>query len=164
MLFSLQLSRALASRGLLAFSLHPGLITSSGLAKDLDFSGKAGDDFSTLLAADRAMGNALGYAENFAKIPNLTPAQGAATNVFAAFEPTLKGMSLPSSSSCSDSSVTIRTWANIVCNSDHNGAYLEESRLSDPFQDVYRSWARDPIEAEQLWKLSEKMVGQEFNY
>lgn len=170
MLMALQLSRVLGSRGLLAFSLHPGLIMASGLGKHLDFSGKPDDDFTTLLAADRAMGNALGFGDNFSKLTNLTTAQGAATNVYAAFEPTLKGKS---SSHFLHSSAELRSGffgdmaesgLTQYVTPDHNGAYLEQSRLADPFKDVYRSWARDPIDAEMLWRASEKMVGQEFRY
>jgi NAD(P)-dependent dehydrogenase (short-subunit alcohol dehydrogenase family) len=43
---------------------------------------------------------------------------------------------------------------------DFNGAYLEDGNLSD---DVTAT-ATDPEEAEKLWKLSEKLVGQTFDY
>ena len=48
---------------------------------------------------------------------------------------------------------------------DHNGGYLTECRVADPWKgDTWKSWARDSTEAERLWKLSEKLVGQEFIY
>lgn len=57
--------------------------------------------------------------------------EGAATHVYAAFDPSLK---------------------------DHNGAYLVDSQVW-PVEKV-RPWARDPVEANMLWKLSEEIVGQ----
>ena len=47
---------------------------------------------------------------------------------------------------------------------DHNGAYLQDCRLADPWKDTVRPWATSPLEAEKLWRLSEKLVGQEFRY
>ncbi|QPH15618.1 hypothetical protein C2857_000074 [Epichloe festucae Fl1] len=63
--------------------------------------------------------------------------QGAATHVFAAFEPSLK---------------------------DNNGAYLENSHVADPNVETVKPWGTSPTEAKRLWKLSEKLVGQEFKY
>jgi hypothetical protein len=45
---------------------------------------------------------------------------------------------------------------------DHNGAYLQDSHIADPWTATVRPWATNSIEAERLWKLSEKLVGQEF--
>jgi hypothetical protein len=39
-----------------------------------------------------------------------------------------------------------------------------EARVSDPFVDTVKAWARDTIEAEKLWRLSEELVGQKFGY
>lgn len=41
---------------------------------------------------------------------------------------------------------------------EHNGAYLEDSKPVPPSH--VRSWARDELEAERLWKLSEDLVGK----
>jgi NAD(P)-dependent dehydrogenase (short-subunit alcohol dehydrogenase family) len=43
---------------------------------------------------------------------------------------------------------------------DYNGVYLENGNLSDDLQPT----ATNPADAEKLWKLSEKLVGQEFAY
>ncbi|KAJ5887390.1 hypothetical protein N7495_007431 [Penicillium taxi] len=64
-----------------------------------------------------------------------TAQQGAATHVFASFHP-----SIP----------------------DNNGAYLEDCQVFSPAK--VRCWGRDPVEAEKLWKLSEMLVGQSFEY
>ncbi|KIM96113.1 hypothetical protein OIDMADRAFT_44862 [Oidiodendron maius Zn] len=66
-----------------------------------------------------------------------TLSQGAATHVFAAFHPSLD---LP----------------------EYNRSYLSDSQVVSPSE--VRSWARDSIEAEQLWNLSEKIVDQKFEY
>ena len=65
-----------------------------------------------------------------------TPDQGAATSVFAAFHP----------------------------NPGPNGAYLEDCNVADPWTQTVRPWGTSPVEAERLWKLSEKLTGQEFSY
>ncbi|KAJ5904483.1 hypothetical protein N7504_006866 [Penicillium tannophilum] len=62
--------------------------------------------------------------------------QGVATYVFAAFH----------------ESVSMQT----------NGRYLEDSQVS-ALED-YKCWGRDPTDAERLWKLSETLVKQEFEY
>jgi len=47
---------------------------------------------------------------------------------------------------------------------DFNGDYLLDCRRADARVDTVKSWATSPLEAEMLWKLSEKLVGQDFNY
>ena len=64
-----------------------------------------------------------------------TPSQGAATHMYAAFEPEL---------------------------AKHNGAYLADCKVHPA--EKTESWARDPVAAEMLWKLSEEIVGQKFEY
>ncbi|KAF2000313.1 NAD(P)-binding protein [Amniculicola lignicola CBS 123094] len=59
----------------------------------------------------------------------------AATHVVAAFDPSLE---------------------------DHNGAYLTDGNLAKDWQ--LRPTARNPGDAEKLWKLSEQLVGQKFEY
>ncbi|KXG49924.1 Short-chain dehydrogenase/reductase SDR [Penicillium griseofulvum] len=63
--------------------------------------------------------------------------QGVATHVFAAF----------------DNSIA-----------EHNGSFLNDCRLADPDQEEVYSWATSKRDAERLWALSEKLVGQEFKY
>ncbi|EFQ32432.1 WW domain-containing oxidoreductase [Colletotrichum graminicola] len=128
MLFSLSLAEKLGKRGLLSFSLHPGVI-GTNLANHIEW----GSDFAGLTTMDRSLGNKEGWAEFKWK----TPDEGSATHVYASFEPSLK---------------------------DNNGAYLENSHIADPWVETVKPWGTSPVEAERLWKLSEKLVGQEFQY
>ncbi|KAL9127722.1 MAG: hypothetical protein Q9217_003452 [Psora testacea] len=129
-LMAVSLAEKLGSKqGLLSFSLHPGTIMTTSLGSHIDWT----VDYETLRATDRAMGNAEGWADFKVK----SAEQGAATYVYAAFEPSLKA---------------------------HNGAYLEDSKIADPWMKTVKPWATSSIEAERLWKLSEELVGQEFDY
>ena len=51
---------------------------------------------------------------------------------------------------------------NMTSWTDLNGSYLIDSNVVKP--EIYQSWARDPIDAERLWQLSEKLVDQKFDY
>jgi hypothetical protein len=42
---------------------------------------------------------------------------------------------------------------------DQSGAYLSDCAVSEPLA----PYAKDPENAEKLWKLSEKLVGQSFD-
>ncbi|KAJ3956836.1 hypothetical protein N0V92_006620 [Colletotrichum tropicale] len=66
-----------------------------------------------------------------------TPDQGVATHIYTAFSPDLKGL---------------------------NGKYFNDCRLADQYNEEVHSWATDKIDADRLWKLSEKLVGEEFEY
>ncbi|KAI2731898.1 hypothetical protein CBS147332_1037 [Penicillium roqueforti] len=128
-LMATYLAQRLGSKGLTAYSLHPGVVFGTTLAKDLDWT----VDLPALRAVDKFMGNKEGWLEFKQK----SPQEGAATHVYAAFEPSLR---------------------------DHNGAYLQDCHVADPWTDTIKPWATDKVEAEKLWKLSEKLVGQEFRY
>ncbi|KAK6858152.1 retinol dehydrogenase 13 [Apiospora arundinis] len=128
MLFSLSLAEKLGKRGLLSYSLHPGVI-STNLSGHIEW----GDDFAGLPAIDRSLGNAEGWREFKWKSQD----QGAATHVYAAFDPALKG---------------------------NNGVYLENSHIADPWVETVKPWGTSLVEAERLWKLSEKLVGQTFQH
>lgn len=51
-----------------------------------------------------------------------------------------------------------------ISSAENNGAYLQDCHVADPWTDTVKPWATDKVEAEKLWKLSEKLVGQEFNH
>ena len=80
------------------------------------------------------MGNFEGWKESF---DYKSPERGVSTHVYAAFSPELKS---------------------------HNGAYVLDSHIADPNDPIetVKSWATNAVEAERLWKLSEKLVGQQF--
>ncbi|KAK3360633.1 hypothetical protein B0T25DRAFT_132121 [Lasiosphaeria hispida] len=128
MLTAVSLADKLAGKGLLAFSLHPGVI-STNLAGHIDWVA----DVAELRAVDKALGNKEGWSEFNYKSQD----QGVATTVFAAFSPALEA---------------------------HNGAYLQDSHIADPWTETVKPWATSRIEAERLWKLSEKLAGEEFRY
>ncbi|KAG9506750.1 hypothetical protein J7337_000288 [Fusarium musae] len=132
MLFSISLAQKLGSRGLQSYSVHPGLILSTGLGTHLDFASMDAD-LGTFIKSHRERGN----SEGWTAIPPVPVEVGAATHVFAAFDPNIKAS---------------------------NGACLLEARVADPFVDTVKAWARDAIEAEKLWRLSEDLVGQKFGY
>ena len=46
----------------------------------------------------------------------------------------------------------------------HNGTYLTDSHVADPYTDTVKPYAVDGVEADRLWKLSEELVGEKFTY
>ncbi|KAL4804377.1 hypothetical protein BDV18DRAFT_143067 [Aspergillus unguis] len=128
-LMAVSLAERLGQKGLKAYSLHPGVIFSTSLAGGLEDMEK---DFAALDALDALLGNDARVAD----FPRKTNQQGAATTVYAAFDPALR---------------------------DHNGAYLQDCHIADPWTETVKPWATDKVEAERLWKLSEKLVGQQFD-
>ncbi|ERS99618.1 short-chain dehydrogenase [Sporothrix schenckii 1099-18] len=92
------------------------------------------EDFAELGVLDRKLGNREFWDQPFML---KSPAEGVATHIFAAFHPALE-------------------------KPEHNGAYLEDSQVVDAKQ--IQSWARDAVEAQMLWRLSEEMVSETFSY
>ncbi|KAL5360822.1 hypothetical protein BJX96DRAFT_75741 [Aspergillus floccosus] len=129
MLFAVSLAEKLKARGLLALSLHPGVIFGTSLATHLD----SDNDWNELRAVDRALGNAEGWSDFKAKSVDC----GIATHVYAAFDPGLEA---------------------------YNGAYLVDSHVADPVTDTVKPWATSLVEADRLWDLSERLVGERFTY
>ncbi|KAL8826057.1 MAG: hypothetical protein Q9170_007555 [Blastenia crenularia] len=138
-LFAVALSTKLSSKGLTAFSLHPGVI-GTNLGSHLDWN----TDYPGLQAIDRELGNSEGWSEGF---DFKSPSRGVATHIVAAFDPTLKD----------------RT-KNCFILLDSNGSYLQDGHIANPYTETIKPYALDKIEADKLWKLSEKLVGQEFAY
>ncbi|KAA8648642.1 putative short-chain dehydrogenase [Aspergillus tanneri] len=129
MLFAISLAQKLGMKyNLQAYSLHPGVIWTN-LGGHLDWS----VEFAELNNADKSLGNREGWKEFDAKPLE----RGAATHIYAAFDPSLKA---------------------------NNGAYLIDCHVADPLVDTVKPWATSRFEAERLWRLSEKLVGQEFSY
>ncbi|PNP59023.1 hypothetical protein THARTR1_01271 [Trichoderma harzianum] len=129
MLMAISLAGKLGSRGLTAFSLHPGTVITR-LGAHIDFS----VDGPAIVAVDRMLGNSEGWSDGFTF---KTLERGVATHIYAAFEPSLK---------------------------EHNGVYLEDAHIADPHVQTVKPWGTSKVEADRLWKLSEKLVGQEFSY
>lgn len=114
-LFSLALADRLGSRGVSAFSLHPG-----GIATNLGrhMSEQEKEAISSL-------------------VPDMkTVPEGASTTTVAAFDPAIES---------------------------HNGGYLQDCHVRDVESNA-KSWATGLDNANKLWELSEKVVGQKFEY
>ncbi len=138
-LFSLELNRRLADSGVKSYSVHPGMIATD-LGRHLDE-----DDIKMMrqrakdnLKAAEAAGKEVLEQEQWWK----TPEQGAATGVWAAVAEELE---------------------------DHGGVYLEDCSVAranggehDPWG--YAPYAKDADLAAELWTLSEKMVGETFDF
>lgn len=65
------------------------------------------------------------------------PDQSVATHVFASFDTSIVGQ---------------------------NGAFVSDCHIADQADEEIYPWANNKIDAERLWKLSEKLVGQTFSY
>ena len=126
-LFTVELERRLAARGIHAFAVHPGAIAETRLGRHL-----VAEDFALL----RGRSGEGGFRYK-------TLAAGAATSVWASIAPELTG---------------------------RGGVYLENCSVAeindDPFpgEGGCRSYALDPDAAGQLWRVSEEMCGQGFDW
>lgn len=123
-LFSVALDRRFGGRGVRAFAVHPGAIRTE-LGRHM-----TGDDFKALLES-RPQAEPMQFK---------TPAQGAATTVWAATAPEL---------------------------AERGGLYCEDCgiapRIDQPdLSHGVLDWALDPDAAERLWTLSEQWSGERF--
>ena len=123
-LFSVALDRRFGERGVRTFAVHPGAIRTE-LGRHL-----TGDDFKTLLES-RPQAEPMQFK---------TPAQGAATTVWAATAPEL---------------------------ADRGGLYCEDCGIAPRIDQPEANhgvlgWALDPDAAERLWTLSEQWSGERF--
>ncbi|KAJ2994422.1 hypothetical protein NUW58_g1563 [Xylaria curta] len=91
-------------------------------------------DYPSAQYLDRMLGNKSGWAEHPPLLP--TPVV-AGPYVYAAFDPQLN---------------------------DHNGSYIDHYEVGSPWTHILMPWATSSIEAERLWKLSEELVGEQFDY
>jgi hypothetical protein len=106
MLFSLSLAAKLGNRGLLSYSLHPGVIGSTKLGRDVDDFASLSEWMSPILRhsheiplrikkvtdwATETADRTLGHKEGWEAFKFKTDDQGAATHVYASFETSLKG-------------------------------------------------------------------------
>lgn len=77
-----------------------------------------------------------------------TLGQGVSTTIVAAFDPTIAG----------ESAYNSARELSLTSSADQSGAYLADCQV----EDTPEEWMRDPEGPEKLWKLSERLVGQEF--
>ncbi|KAI8242329.1 Short-chain dehydrogenase TIC 32 [Colletotrichum sp. SAR 10_99] len=133
-LMALGLADRLGHKGLLAFSLCPGQITTNLASHEADnLAAFIGD----LMEAHRIYGNKTMWGFDGVRRKDLD--QGVSTHVLAAFNTT-------------------------ICTPAKNGAYLTDCHIADPYKEEVYPWATSKVEADKLWKLSEKLVHQEFSY
>ncbi|KAL5336645.1 hypothetical protein BJX70DRAFT_389830 [Aspergillus crustosus] len=88
-------------------------------------------DVHLLIRIIEVLDKALGNSEGWSDFSPKSNQQGAATTVYAGFASELK---------------------------DQNGAYLQDNHVADPWTETVKPWATDKVEAERLWKLSEKLI------
>ncbi|KAJ6125105.1 short-chain dehydrogenase TIC 32 chloroplastic [Penicillium samsonianum] len=128
----LALAEKLGSRGLVAFPMCPGVCYTN-------LSAHGADDYAAFSADLTEMDNIYGgkslWGMGDMQFKDLD--QGAATHVFAAFDPAVAA---------------------------YNGSFLSDCHVADPEKEEVYSLALSKIDAQRLWVLSEKLVGQEFNY
>ncbi|KZV94311.1 NAD(P)-binding protein [Exidia glandulosa HHB12029] len=117
-LANVHFSQSLAKRGIQSFSLHPGVILGTSLARDMP-----ADQAETLVAASRERGMV------FKEL-----SQGASTALVAALDPKI---------------------------AQQSGAVLEDCQI---VANPAGAGVKKEGAAEELWKLSERLVGQEFAF
>ncbi|CAG9975168.1 unnamed protein product [Clonostachys byssicola] len=136
MLYTKALAEKLGQRNVHAFSLHPGVImTNLGRSVAMEEFAELGEKIPQS-NIERELDKVQGHAHYWNQSFGFkSPSQGVATHVFAAFSPEIE---------------------------KSNGAYLTNCKVKD-VKHVY-CWTRDSVDAERLWELSEKLVGQEFTF
>ncbi|KAL2289429.1 hypothetical protein FJTKL_01719 [Diaporthe vaccinii] len=115
-------------------------LTALALAERLGPRGAHGPDDRDSFSADlTSMDNVYGNKSmwGMADMKFKTLDQGAATHVFASFDTGIR---------------------------EHNGSFLSDCHVADQNLEEVYSWATSKVDAERLWKLSEKLVGQEVTF
>lgn len=82
----------------------------------------------------------------------MTISVGTTTHVVASFDPSIAGKCLQSDYMSPA----------LTCSPEHNGAFLTKGIIAPP--EDYEEYAVNKENAEQLWKVSEKIVGETFEY
>ncbi|KAM0554829.1 hypothetical protein ACHAPJ_006562 [Fusarium lateritium] len=95
----------------------------------------AGEGGASMYAVDVSLGTTASLAPG--SFDFKSPEQCIATHIYTAFSPDI---------------------------ASNNGGYFMDSRLADQFQGEVYPWATDKNEAERVWKLAEKLVGQDFSW
>lgn len=131
---AIELDRREQARGVRALAIHPGMIVTE-LGRHL-----TDDDRKALLARVAEAAKSAGASATPGASRWKSPQQGAATQVYAAVAPELKG---------------------------RGGLYLEDCHVAGPSPSLaspggYAPWALDADGAAKLWTLSEKLVGAAF--
>lgn len=94
-----------------------------------------GEDWTELMKAFLDLGNPQGFKEYWEENPFKTLDEGTSTHVVAAFADGLE---------------------------KDNGKFLRNAQIAS--FDMVSPWARDSYDAERLWKMSEEMVGDKYDF
>ncbi|GKZ76319.1 hypothetical protein AnigIFM56816_005298 [Aspergillus niger] len=136
MLFSVSLAQKLGSKGLISVSLHPGTINTN-LARG---------DWSEMYES-LGMGHICILCTSTRVLPEWAQRDNLEDYV----------------ARCGDACIRrISSIHHHTSLAENNGSFVQDCTVLKP--EEVRSWARDPIEAEQLWKLTEDIVGETFEY
>ncbi|MDE1171920.1 MAG: oxidoreductase [Verrucomicrobium sp.] len=136
-LFAQALDRRGAPHGVRAFSLHPGAILTTDLARHL-----GPDDLKRWHIEKKADGTLAPASDcpfTFKDVP-----QGAATTVWCAVSPQLEGM------------------GGLYCEDCDVSPLAQEQKSGDLSLTGLHPWAADPQSAERLWTVSEELTGVPF--
>ena len=136
MLFAVGLADRLGKRGLTAVSMHPGIVLGTQLPHGT-YTTKE-QFFQDMLATEDKYGTKF-RSNQIPESEMKSERNSVATHIFTAFSPGITSEKL-------------------------NGGYFLDVRLADPWQNETYAWCRDTIDADRLWKLSEEIVGQTFDY
>lgn len=138
-LFSVALARRLAGKGVKSYSLHPGNIQATNLASNID-------------PAEFPVVGAMFAEKKIDMPPEKTLEEGSSTTLVAALDP-----ELDSEFSSPITGPSMRG-AHYSC-TGVSGAYLADCNPTKALD-----YACSQSNADELWALSEKIVGQEFSY
>lgn len=112
-------SQALAKRGIVSLSLHPGVIPGTSLG-------------SPARNPDDPERKARNERDRMNNVKHKTASEGASTTLVAALDPKA---------------------------AEHSGGYMADCQIAEPGKGAKREGA-----AEELWKLSERLVGETFAF
>jgi hypothetical protein len=142
---ALELAHRLKSKNIQSYSVHPGAIMGTNLGTHL-----TEDLIASLHAQDKKQG-----FEDW-KLRIKSPQAGCATHLVAAFDRTISGKFC---SNCGEIKKT-RLDKRLMGHAEYNGYYMEDCNIVRPL----KQYAADKNKAERLWKMSEEMVGEKFEY
>jgi NAD(P)-dependent dehydrogenase (short-subunit alcohol dehydrogenase family) len=137
-LFAIGLAQRLGNRGLYAFSLHPGMVTGTNLIQGTYAPPE--QFLKDLQKTEEEYGTIFSHtSQSEAEGESKTDENSVQTHLLTAFSPELEKQEL-------------------------NGQHFLDAHLVNPYTGENPAWARDQIDADRLWLLSESLVGQEFSY
>jgi NAD(P)-dependent dehydrogenase (short-subunit alcohol dehydrogenase family) len=136
-LFSVALAKKLANKGIKSYSLHPGVIQATGLTAGVD-------------PAAWPIVGPMFESKKIQMPKEKTVEEGCATTLAAALDPALDGKSL---------AAYLITKLLTTFLPEYSGSFLDDCKPHEVLE-----YASNSSNAEKLWTLSEKIVGETFSY